>query len=56
MSNVDTAPITEGMNTFLTSVFNFVPLGLAIVGIPSAIGLGIAFAGKMIDYVQSALS
>lgn len=56
MSNIDTAPITDGMNIFLTNVFNFIPLGLAVVGIPSAIGLGIAFAGKMIDYVRRALT
>ncbi len=55
MSEIDTTAITDGMTTFINNVFVYIPLGLAIIGIPSAIGVGIMFAGKMIDYVRSAL-
>ncbi len=56
MSEIDTTAITDGMTTFINNVFVYIPLGLIVVGIPSAIGLGIAFAGKMIDYVRRALT
>lgn len=52
---VDTTPITEGVQDFINNVFTYLPLGLLIVGIPSAIGVGIAFGGRIVAMVGQAL-
>jgi hypothetical protein len=52
---VDTTALTDAVTTFITQVFNYIPLGLAIVGIPSAIGVGLLFGGRIVGFVKSAL-
>jgi len=52
---VDTAPITDGVQTFLSNVFVYLPLGLLIIGIPAAIGVGIKFGGGIVQMVGHAL-
>ena len=52
---VDTAPITDGVQTFLSNVFVYLPLGLLIIGIPAAIGVGIKFGGGIVKMVGQAL-
>jgi hypothetical protein len=51
---VDTTPLTEGINNFINIVFTWVPLGLTILGVPAAIGVGILFGGKIINMVKAA--
>lgn len=52
---IDTSALTTGLTDFLNSVFTYVPLGLTIIGVPAAIGIGIAFGGRLIGYVKTAL-
>jgi len=52
---VDTTPITDGVQTFLSNVFVYLPLGLLIIGIPAAIGVGIKFGGGIVKMVGNAL-
>jgi len=52
---VDTAPITEGVQDFISNVFVYLPLGLLIIGIPAAIGVGIKFGGGIVGMVGKAL-
>jgi len=52
---VDTAPITDGVQTFISNVFVYLPLGLLIIGIPAAIGVGIKFGGGIVSLVGKAL-
>lgn len=52
---VDTAAIEEGVQQFLNNVFVYLPLGLLIVGIPAAIGVGIKFGGGIVNMVGAAL-
>lgn len=51
---VDTSAIQSGVTDLVNNAINFLPLGLAIVGIPAAIGIGIAFGGKIVGMVRSA--
>lgn len=51
--SVDTGPLVDGINTFINNVFTYVPLGLTILGIPAAIGVGLVFGGKIISMVKS---
>lgn len=53
--SIDTTPIQEGITDFINNVFVYLPLGLAIIGIPSAIVAGIAFGGRLVKMVGSAL-
>lgn len=53
--SVDTAPIEEGVTTFINNVFVYLPLGLAIIGIPAAIIAGLNFGGRLVAMVSSAL-
>jgi hypothetical protein len=53
---VDTSALTEGITDFINNVFAYVPLGLTIIGIPAAIGVGIAFGGRLVGFVKSALT
>jgi hypothetical protein len=50
---IDTAPILSGVNGLVNQAITFLPLGLAIVGIPSAIGIGLAFGGKIAGMIKS---
>jgi len=52
---VDTAPITDGVQNFINNVFVYLPLGLLIIGIPAAIGVGIKFGGGIVKMVGHAL-
>jgi len=52
---VDTAPITDGVQSFISNVFVYLPLGLLIIGIPAAIGVGIKFGGGIVNMVGKAL-
>lgn len=49
---IDTAPITDAVTALVNNAIGFLPLGLAIVGIPSAIGIGLAFGGKIVNMVK----
>lgn len=52
--SLDTTALTDGINTFMQNVFTYVPLGLTILGVPAAIGVGLMFGGKIINMVKSA--
>jgi hypothetical protein len=52
---LDTTPIQEGVTTFISNVFVYLPLGLAIVGIPAAIVGGMKFGGSLVKMVLGAL-
>lgn len=51
---IDTTAIESGVEELVQNAIDFLPLGLAIVGIPAAIGIGIAFGGKIVSMVRSA--
>lgn len=51
---IDTSEIEEGVTTLVQNAIDFLPLGLAIVGIPAAIGIGIAFGGRIVSMVKGA--
>lgn len=51
---IDTTEIETGVTTLVQNAIDFLPLGLAIVGIPAAIGIGIAFGGRIVNMVKSA--
>jgi len=51
---IDTTQIEAGVTTLVQNAIDFLPLGLAIVGIPAAIGIGIAFGGRIVNMVKSA--
>lgn len=51
---IDTAPITEAVTTVTQQGIDFLPLGIAIVGIPAAIGIGLAFGGRIVSMIKSA--
>lgn len=53
--SVDTTPIEEGVTDFINAVFTYLPLGLAIIGIPAAIVAGLNFGGRLVSMVSSAL-
>ena len=50
---IDTAPITDAVTSLVNNAIGFLPLGLAIVGIPAAIGIGLAFGGKIVNMVKA---
>jgi len=56
MSTIDTQPLIEGMNQFISQVFQYAPLGLLLLGVPAAIGVGLGFGGKIINMVKGAFS
>jgi hypothetical protein len=51
---IDTAAITEGITTFINDALGYLPLGLAIFGIPAGLVLGLRFGGSLIKMVQGA--
>jgi hypothetical protein len=51
---IDTSEIEDGVTALVQNAIDFLPLGLAIVGIPAAIGIGIAFGGRIVMMVKSA--
>lgn len=53
--SIDTTPIQTGITNFINNVFVYLPLGLAIIGIPAAIITGIAFGGRLVKMVSSSL-
>lgn len=53
--SIDTAAITAAVEDFMNQVFQWLPIGVAIVGVPAAIGAGIAFGGTIISKVRGAL-
>lgn len=54
MSSVDTGPLIEGVNSMLSSVFTWVPIGLAILAPVAAIAIGLKFGGRIVSMVQGA--
>lgn len=51
---IDTSEIEDGVTTLVQNAIDFLPLGLAIVGIPSAIAIGIGFGSRIVQMVKSA--
>lgn len=51
--SIDTAAITESVTTVINQALGFLPIGIAVVGIPAAIAIGLGFAGKLVNYIKS---
>lgn len=52
--SIDTSVITESVSTVVQQGIDFLPVGIAIVGIPSAIGIGLAFGGRIVGMIKTA--
>ncbi|MCA0453413.1 MAG: hypothetical protein LCI00_05520 [Chloroflexi bacterium] len=53
--SIDTTAITTGVTDLINQAFEFLPLGLAIIGIPTALFVGIRFGGRIAQMVAGAL-
>jgi hypothetical protein len=51
--SIDTAAITDSVTTVINQALDFLPIGIAVVGIPAAIAIGLGFAGKLVNYIKS---
>lgn len=54
MSGIDTGPLLDGIEDFISQVFVYVPLGLLIFGPVAAIVIGFQFGGKIVNMIKSA--
>lgn len=51
--SIDTTPITNMVTNLVNQSVGFLPLGMAVLGVPAAIGIGLAFGGKIVSMIRS---